>query len=106
MLVGAVLSELVSRGWSMVMVRTLAVLVLLCMGAQPVFAFNINWAERVQRFSLYVGKHVIAQDGRTRDLGVQSKSFNSRVQGYVRALEAQARPFQANPTPVSAATGK
>ena len=87
------------------MVRTLAVLLLLCLGVQPVFAFNINWPERVQRFSRYVGKHVIAQDRRTRDLGGQSKSFNRRVEGYVRALEAQARPFLAPPQAPSA-TGK
>jgi hypothetical protein len=83
----------------MVVVRTLAVLLLLCLGAQPVFAFNINWQKRVERFSRYVGKHVIAQDRRTRDLGVQSKSFNRRVQGYVRALEAQARPFTSTQSP-------
>ena len=83
------------------MVRTLAVLLLLCLGAQPAFAFNINWQAHVQRFSRYVGKHAIAQDKRTRNLGVQSRSFNRRVQGYVRALEKQARPFQAKP--VSAA---
>ena len=77
------------------MVRTFAVLLLLCLGAQPAFALNVNWQKRVDRFSRYVGKHVIAQDRRTRDLGVQSRSFNRRVQGYVRALEAQARPFNA-----------
>ena len=76
------------------MVRILAAFLLICMGAQPVYAFNINWQERAQRFSLYVDKHVKAQDRRTRDLGVQSGSFNRRVQGYVRALKAQARPFQ------------
>ena len=88
------------------MLRTLAVLVLLCLGAQPVFAFNINWQERVRVFSRLVDKHVTAQDKRTQALGTQSQSFNRRVQGYVRALEAQARPFQADPKPVSAATGK
>ena len=87
------------------MVRSLAVFVLLCLGAQPVFAFPVNWQERVERFSRYVGKYVIAQDRRTRDLGSQSKSFNRRVEGYVRALEAQARPFLAPPQAPSA-TGK
>ena len=81
------------------MVRTLVVLVLLCLGAQPVYAFNINWQKRVEGFSRYVDKHVIAQDRRTRDLGMQSKNFNRRVQGYVRALEAQARPFNAPQKP-------
>ena len=81
------------------MVRTLAVFLLLCLGAQPVFAFNINWQERVQRFSRYVDKQAIAQDRRTRDFGVQSRGFNRRVEGYVRALEAQARPFQTPQNP-------
>ena len=82
------------------MIRILAVVLLLCLGAQPACAFNINWQAQVQRFSRYVGKHAIAQDKRTRDLGVQSRSFNRRVEGYVRALEKQARPFQ---KPASAA---
>ena len=77
------------------MARSVAVLLFLCLSAQPVFAFNINWQERVQRFSLYVDKQSIAQSRRTRMLGMQSKSFNSRVHGYVRALEMRARPFQA-----------
>ncbi|MDR2695503.1 MAG: hypothetical protein LBC79_03890 [Deltaproteobacteria bacterium] len=79
------------------MVRSLAVLLLLCLGVQPVFASAVNWPERVQRFSRYVGRHAIAQDRRTQVLGGQSQSFNRRVQGYVRALEARARPFQAKP---------
>ena len=88
------------------MVRTLAVFVLLCLSAQPVCAFSVNWQERVQSFSRYVGKHVIAQDGRTRDLGRQSKSFNRSVEGYVRSLEMQARPFLAQPQPAASTTGK
>jgi len=76
------------------MVRSLAVLLLLCLSARPAFALNVNWQERVQRFSQYVDKQSSAQGQRTRVLAVQSKSFNSRVQVYVRALEAQARPFQ------------
>ena len=79
------------------MARCLAVLVFLCLSAQPAFAFNINWHERVQRFSQYVDRHAIAQDRRTRNLERQSKGFNHRVQGYVRALEMRARPFQAKP---------
>jgi hypothetical protein len=86
----------------MVVVRSLAVFLLLCLSAQPVLAFTVNWPERVQRFSRYVGRHAIAQDRRTQVLGVQSRSFNSRVQGYVRALEARARPFQAKPAPETA----
>jgi hypothetical protein len=81
----------------MVMVRGLAFFLLFCLSAQPVFAFTVNWPERVQRFSRYVGRHAIAQDRRTQALGVQSRSFHSRVPGYVRALEARARPFQAKP---------
>jgi len=69
------------------MVRSLAVLLFLCLSAQPVFAFNVNWQGRVQHFSQYVGKQSLAQGQRTRMLGIQSKSFNSRVQGYVRTLE-------------------
>ena len=79
------------------MVRILVVALLLCLGARPACAFNINWQAQVQRFSRYVGKHAIAQDKRTRNLGVQSRSFNRRVEGYVRALEKQARTFQAKP---------
>ena len=80
------------------MARSFAVFLLLCLSAQPVFAFNINWQERVQRFSRYVGEQSIAQDRRTRGLEMQAQSFHRRVQGYVRALEAQARPFQAKPS--------
>ena len=78
--------------------RGLVVLLLLCLSAQPVFAFGVNWQERVQRFSQHVGAHSIAQGQRTRALAMQSQSFNSRVQGYVRTLEARARSFQATPT--------
>ena len=84
------------------MVRGLALLLLLCLSVQPACAFTVNWAERVQRFSRYVDGHAIAQDKRTRVLGTQSKSFNRRVQGYVRALEARARPFQAKAAPEAA----
>ena len=79
------------------MVRSLAVLLFFFLSAQPVFAFTINWQGRVQRFSQYVGTQAIAQGQRTRMLGMQSESFKSRVQGYVRALEIQARPFQIKP---------
>ena len=72
------------------MPRCLAVFLFLCLNAQPAFAFSINWQDRVQSFSLYVGKHAIAQGERTRVLGMQSRSFNSRVQGYVRDLEKRA----------------
>ena len=84
------------------MARSLAVLLFLCLCAQPVFAFNINWQERVQHFSRYVDTQSIAQGRRTRVLGMQSQSFNSRVQGYVRALEARARPFQGKPASAAA----
>jgi hypothetical protein len=77
------------------MVRCLAVFLLVCLGAQPAFALNINWHKRVQRFSQYVGKHSIAQGKRTLVLEKESRGFKRRVNGYVRALEAQARPFQA-----------
>jgi len=76
-------------------VRSLAVLLFFSLSAQPVFAFNTNWQGRVQRFSQYVGTQAIAQGQRARMLGMQSESFKSRVQGYVRALEMRARPFQA-----------
>ena len=79
------------------MARSLVVFLLLCLSARPACAFNINWQERVERFSGYVDKQSIAQGRRTQVLGLQSKSFISRVQGYVRALEARARPFQAKP---------
>ena len=79
------------------MVRSLAVFLLLCLSAQPVFAFSINWPERVQVFSQYVGRHSAAQGRRTQFLAMQSQGFNSRVQGYVQALEMRARPFQAKP---------
>jgi len=78
------------------MARSLVVLLLLCLSVQPTFALNINWQERVQRFSQYADKQSIAQGRRTQVLGVQSQSFNRRVQGYVRALEALARPLQTN----------
>ena len=81
------------------MERSLAVFLLLCLSAQPAWAFNINWQERVQLFSQYVGKQSVAQGQRTQTLGMQSKSFNTRAQRYVRALEARARPFQAKPEP-------
>jgi len=77
------------------MTRSLAVVLFLCLSVQPAFAFNINWQERVQRFSQYVGTQSIAQGRRTQILGTQSQSFNKRVQGYVRALERLARPFHA-----------
>jgi len=77
------------------MARSLAVFLFLCLSMQPAFALNINWQERVQRFSGYVDKQSIAQGLRTRALGMQSQSFNKRVQSYVRALEARARPFAA-----------
>ena len=80
------------------MSRSLVLLLLCCLSARPAFAFNVNWPERVQRFSRYVDTHAIAQGQRTQMLGVQSKSFNNRVQGYTRALEAQARPFQNSPS--------
>ena len=73
------------------MARGLAVFLFLCLSAQPVFAFSIDWQKRVQRFSQYVGKHAVAQGELARMLGMQSKSFNSRVQSYVRALEKRAR---------------
>ena len=72
------------------MVRSLAVLLLLCLSAQSVFAFTVNWSERVQRFSRYVDRHAIAQDRRTQVLGTQSRSFNSRVQSYVKNLHGHA----------------
>ena len=72
------------------MVRSLAVLLLLCLSAQPVLALTVNWPERVQRFSRYVGRHAIAQDRRTQALGTQSRSFNSRVQSYVKNLHGRA----------------
>lgn len=80
------------------MVRSLAVLLLLGLSVQPAFALNINWQERVQRFSRYVDKQSLAQGQRTRVLGMQSQGFNRRVQVYVRALEDLTRPFQASPT--------
>ena len=84
------------------MARSLAVLLFFFLSVQPVFAFNINWQERVQRFSRYVDQHAIAQGRRTRNLEVQSKNFNHRVQGYVRALEMRARSFQAKPPALAA----
>ena len=90
----------VARGTAMV--RSLAVLLFFCLSAQPVFASNANLQERVQRFSQYVSKLAIAQSQRMRVLGLQSKSFNSRVQGYVRVLEMQARPFQTKFVPTAA----
>ena len=80
------------------MARSLAVLLFLGLSVQPAFALNINWQERVQRFSGYVDKHSLGQGQRTRVLGMQSQSFNRRVQVYVRGLEDLARPFQAIPT--------
>jgi hypothetical protein len=79
------------------MVRSLAALLLLCLSAQPVFAFNIDWQGRVERFSRYVDKHSLAQGQRRRILEMQSQGFNTRAPVYVRALEARARPFQAKP---------
>jgi len=68
------------------MARGLVVFLLLCLNAQPVFALSIDWEKRMQRFSRYVSEHSLAQGRRTRVLEVQSMSFNSRVEGYVRAL--------------------
>jgi len=79
------------------MARSLAVLLFLCLSVQPVFALNINWQERVQRFSQYVDTQSIAQGRRVQMLGMQSQSFNTRVQSYVRALETLTRPLQAKP---------
>jgi len=76
------------------MSRCLAALVFLCLSVQPAFAFNVNWHERVQRFSRYVDQHSIAQGRRIQTLETQSRSFKRRVSGYLRALEATARPFQ------------
>jgi len=81
------------------MARGLAVFLFLCLSAQPVFASNINWQERAQRFSRYVGEQSIAQGRRARMLEMQAQSFHRRVQGYVRALEARARPFQSTGKP-------
>jgi len=83
-------------------VRSLAVCLLFCLSAQSVFAFNIDWNERVRKFSRYVGQQSVAQGRRTQVLETQSKSFTRRVQGYLRALEMQARPFQATPVPSAA----
>ena len=83
------------------MSRSFAVLLLLCLSVQPAFAFNINWQERVQRFSRYADSQAIAQGRRVQVLGMRSQSFNKRVQSYVRALETRARPFQVK----SASTG-
>ena len=82
---------------SLAVMRSLAVCLLLCLSAQPACAFNVNWPERVQRFSGYVERHAIAQGQRTRALEMQAQSFQRRVQGYVRVLEAQTRSFQASP---------
>jgi len=79
------------------MIRGLAVFLLFCLSAQPVFAFNIDWHERVQKFSRYVHQHSVAQGRRVLALETQSKGFSRRVYGYLCALEAQARPFQARP---------
>ena len=87
------------RSRSLAMVRGLAVFLLFCLSAQPVFAFNINWHERVQKFSRYVDQHSVAQGRRVQVLETQSKGFTRRVHGYLRALEAQARPFQTQPVP-------
>jgi len=81
------------------MARGLVVLLLLCLSAEPVFAFNVNWQERVQRFSRYVGDHSIAQGRRVQGLEMQGQSFQRRVEGYARALEARARPFQSTGNP-------
>jgi hypothetical protein len=88
-----------SRIRSIVMARGLAVFLLLCLSVQPVFAVNINWPERVQRFSRYVSEQSIAQGRRTRVLEMQAHSFHHRVQGYVRALEQRAKPFQTAKNP-------
>jgi hypothetical protein len=80
------------------MARSLALFLLFgLLSAQPAFAFNINWHGRVQRFSQYVGKHSFAQGKRLLVLEKESTSFKRRINGYLRALEAQARPFQARP---------
>ena len=68
------------------MVRSLIAFLLVCLSAQPVFAGNINWQERVQRFSQYVEKQSIAQGRRTRALAAQAESFSSRVDQYVKRV--------------------
>ena len=73
------------------MARGLAVLFFLCLSVQSVFASNINWQERVQRFTRYVEEQAIAQGRRTRGLEMQAQNYHRRVQGYVRALEARGR---------------
>ena len=87
------------------MARNLAVLLFFCLSVQPACALNINWQERVQRFSQYVDAQSVAQGQRSRFLGMQAQSFTTRVQGYVRALEDRARPFQSAP-PASAGAQK
>jgi len=82
--------------------RSLAVVLLFFLSVRPVCAFNVNWHERVQRFSRYVDQHSIAQGRRTQMLETQSRSFSRRVPGYLRALEGHARPFQAKPAPSAA----
>jgi len=84
------------------MARCLFVILFFCLSVQPVFAHSVNWNDRAQRFSRYVSEHSIAQGRRTQGLEVHGKGFNRRVQHYVRALEAQARPFKAIPVPAAA----
>jgi hypothetical protein len=79
------------------MARSLAVLLFFCLSAQPVFAFNLDWSRRVRGFSQYVAQHSSAQGKRSLVLGTHSESFKRRVNGYLRALDIQARPFQARP---------
>ena len=80
------------------MARSLAVFLLLCLSAQPVFAYNIDWQGRVQRFSKYTHRESVAQDRRTQALAMQSKNFSRRATNYLRALDEHARPFQAKLT--------
>ena len=79
------------------MARILAVFLFLCLSVQPVFASNINWQERVQRFTRYLEEQAVAQGRRTRGLEMQAQNYKRRVQDYVRALEARGRAFQGKP---------
>jgi hypothetical protein len=76
------------------MFRCTAVFLLLVLNADAALAFPVNWGKRVGRFTAYVERNIAAQSGRVRVLERLSDDFQRRSQGYTRALERRARPFQ------------
>jgi precorrin-6B methylase 1 len=79
------------------MARSIALILFLALNAEAALALPVNWRERAARFTAYVERNAAAQGRRVRVLEGLSNDFQRRAQGYARALERSARPFQAAP---------